>query len=634
MNEEQSEFERRLALREAQQATVPAQTTPSWDDLIPEIELTISPEDEALDRAIASMGIVDAYMRWCKKMRPDTRSGRQREGIKVSCPNPAHPDRHPSAWLNTEKNLYYCPGCAQGGDIWDIAAWHFGYHVPHYKNDSAQFRELREKIGADLGFQTVKGIAGTYLVGPEDGQTPGKGYIQPTLLTAPGGDSGTSNVAVLPSAVEQQQTIAAHKAREDSAPTIDWRTLVPENTFLRYWMEATTIDDCPEEYHFWTGLMAIGFAVGRNRVLMDARPVMPNLFVCFVGPSGAGKSSAKSYLVKIVQDVMPYKYDDPLSTGVKHISSPGSAEFVVKAFSAPVADPAFPKKILAYASVRAQVDFEELSGLITVGGRSGSMMKPTLLEIYDGADTMGSGSLTHGDRQARLPFGQVTSTTQDGSLKSLLGRADEVSGFMNRWIFASGKLKRQRSLGGAMIDFTVPSEYLKQVHRWASTTKSITMTPDAYERWDRFFHDVLVPTKRASEQNGSALLNRIDLLYKKLILLFACNRLEDEVSLESVEEAIQLYPYLLQTYGVVKQEMEVTEESDIADSVLDAIRRFIESNKKGPSARDLHIAMKKKTGNKQLLETIKNLVLLGAIAEIPSPAGQRGRPTVRYAVND
>lgn len=628
-----SDFERRLAQKEkADAAKVPATPEINWDEYVPDVEASINPEEKALDDAIKHLNIADAYIRWCGKSRPDTRSGRQKEGIKVSCPNPAHPDVHPSAWLNTDKGLYHCPGCAMGGDVWDIAAWHFGYSVPGYKRDPAQFRELREKIGVELGFQTIKGIAGTYLVPPGDEST-SEELITSTLLDQ-GSIPTQRGPALLPSGVEYDQSVAAIEASAQDAAHIDWRTIVPADTFLRAWLETTTADDCPEEYHFWTGLMAIGFAVGRHRVLMDSRPVMPNLFICFVGPSGAGKSSAKAHLVKIVQDVMPYKFDDPMSTGTKHVSSPGSAEYVVKTFSSPIPDPALPKKILGYAPVRAQIDFEELSSLVGISSRAGSVMKPVLLEIYDGAEVMGSGSLTHGERVAIKPFGQVTSTTQDGSLKILLGKSDEVSGFMNRWVFVSGKLKRQRSLGGAAIDFTRSTEILTQIHRWAGTSKFLTMTPDAYSKWDEFFHDVLVPVKRASEIQGSALLNRMDLLYKKLMVLLSCNMMEDEISLSAVEQAIALYPYLMQTYGVVSREMEVTEESSLADQITDAIRRFMTANNRPPSVRDLHIALKRKTSNKLLLEAIKNLVLLGAISEMPSPKGQPGRPTVRYAVND
>jgi hypothetical protein len=628
---ELSEFERRLAEKEAAAAARSAAAEPAkvnWDEFVPEVDVSISEEDQALDDAIQAIGIVEGYNRWCKKMRPDTRSGRMKEGIKVSCPNPAHPDTRPSAWLNTEKNLYFCPGCSQGGDIWDMAAWWYGMSVPWYKKDRIQFRELREKIGAELGFTTVKGLTQTFLLPPTapEEQTVVADPVTTEPVAAP--------VGMLPSGVAHEQAKQAGEQKAGNPANIDWRSIVPTDTFLRSWLESTTIDDCPEEYHFWTGLMAIGFAVGRNRVLDDFRPVAPNLFVCFVGPSGAGKSTAKAHLVKIVQDVMPYNYEDPLTTGTKHLSSPGSAEYIVKSFSAPIPDPAAPKKILGYMPVRMQIDFEELSSLVGISGRMGSTMKPVLLEIYDGQGIIGSGSLTHGDRVARDPFGQVTTTTQDGSLNKLLSKSDEVSGFMNRWIFASGKLKRQRSLGGAAIDFTDPSARLKAIHTWAGKAVAMKMTPDAYTRWDEFFHETLVPTKTSSESSGSALLNRIDLLYKKLMVLLSCNMMETEISLAAVDQAITLFPYLLRTYGIVSSEMEATEESAINNTILDAIVKFTLANGKGPTLRELYPTVKKLGSQKAILETVKNMTQLGLIAEAPTPAGSRGRPTVRYIVNE
>jgi hypothetical protein len=568
------------------------------------------------------MDVVDAYNRWCKKMRPDTRGGRLKESIKVSCPNPAHPDKHPSAWLNREKNVYYCSGCAQGGDVWDMAAWHFGYNVPHYKNDPSQFRELRERIGVELGF--VKSITGA--------------IIAPVLeapVTIPVPVQTPENVRVLPSAVEQQVEQEEREEKQSNIPVIDWRTIVPEQTFLRAWLDATTLDDCPEEYHFWTGLMSIGFAVGRNRTLQDTRPVVPNLFVCFVGPSGAGKSSAKSYLHRVVQEVMPYEYDNPLSTGTKHISSPGSAEYVVRAFSAPIPDPAFPKKILGYASVRAQVDFDELATLVTMGNRVGSTMKPQLIEIYDASQTIGSGSLTHGERVAHLPFGQVTSSTQDGSLRNLLGRSDEVSGFMNRWVFASGKLKRQHSIGGTIVDLSSAAGMLKDIHRWADTSKMIALTDSGFKQWDDFFHETLVPTKRMMELSGSPLLNRIDLLYKKLLVLFACNLQTLEVDANIVDQAIALFPYLLRTYGVVKEEISDTPENQLEERVIAIVAKHYKANQKAPSVRDIHQSIRRSANTKQVLEIVKNLVIIGRLRELVQPAANSGgRPTVRYVVSE
>lgn len=644
MSDEQlSEFERRLAAKEKELGlAAPAKPAPAFDHtgLIPEIDLSTSPEDDALDIAIKNMSIVDAYNKWCGKSKPQRYTG-QKEGIKISCPNPAHPDTDPSAWLNDEKGLWTCGGCAIGGDLWDFAAWHFGYSVPGYKRSEGKFRELREKMGADLGFHVVRGVTGTFIVEPGDDDT-GSGSShgdEASELSNTVEEAAPDNVRVLPSAVEreQQEESANEKAQENSAAVVDWRGILPENTFLHKYMEATSIDDCPEEYHFWMGLMALGFAVGRHRVLLDFKPVVPNLFVCLVGPSGSKKSQAKGYLSDLIEKVMPYNYNDVLNTGVKDVKSPGSAEYVVKTFSAPMQDPIDPKKISGYAPVRALIQFDELSTLMSMSSRAGSTMVPQLLELYDSAIVIGSGSLTHGERIAKFPFGQVVSSTQNDSITTLLSKKDDSSGFMNRWVFASGKLKPERSLGGEMVDLNAAAEYLKGIRAWSGAARSLQMTEEAYTRWNDFFHSVIVPAKKKTESNGTAILTRTDLLMKKLFLLFACNMRTEEITIEAVEQAIKMWPYLLATYGVVNKEMGRTADKDLTDKIIDSIRKFVKSNSRGPSGSDLYRVLRNHGSLNGIQRQLLDMSRMGMISEAPPPdrTGKGGRPpATRWLVNE
>lgn len=617
-------FEEKLRARQAKlaaekQAKAPAPNIDYSED-VPELDYTPDPEQQAVDEAIERLGIVEAYNKWCGKMHANP-ANRRKEGIKVSCPNPAHPDKNPSSWLNTDKNVYYCGGCAEGGDIWDIAAYHFGFSVPSYKTDGT-FRQLREKIAVDLGFAFVKGMNQTYVVPPnaeEEQPQPQK--------------EETTSVALLPSG-------AAHEAQEKeytasfSGPEVDWRSIIPKDTFLREWLDVTTKDDCPEEYHVWTGLMAIGYAVGRNVVLNDSPPVVANLYVCLVGPSGAGKSRAKRHLRDALSEVMPYDDSNPFTMGTKLIGAAGSGEYLVSTFSSPIEDPGNPKKILGFAPVRGYIDYEEFASLVATAGRAGSTLKQGLMDIYDAQKHLAGGSLTHGKRTAENPFGQVISTTQNGSLANLINKKDDTAGFINRWIFASGKLKPARSWGGVPVNLTRPNEFLKAIHIWGSTHKGLDLTEDAFRRWDEFFHSTLHPTKMMAEKNGSAMLNRIDLLLKKLMLLLACNLKQSSVTLDIVEQAIALYPYLLATYGVVNKEIKRTDEVDQGELVIDQVKRLTAANGLPPSKRDIYNSIKNKFNSyDQLAKVLKNLVTLELIVEEPYKP-KVGRPTVRYAVND
>lgn len=602
---------------------------------IPDVDLsyTISPEDQELDDAIAKMDIIDAYNRWCKKMTPNP-NHRGKDGIMISCPNPDHPDRNPSAWINREKGVYYCAGCAQGGDVWDIAAYFFGYSVPGYKNDPETFRQLRKFIALELGYTFVAGANQTYVVPPEETKTDEAPVGQSattaeTTEAAP--ESLPEEVGKLPSAVEQELAKEAYDRARASGVEILWRDIVPENTFLREWMNATVVDNCPEEYHFWTGLMAIGFAIGRDKTLWDLRPVVGNIYTCLVGPSGAGKSRAKEHLSDIVYRVM--RWDSATYTGVKQIKAPGSAEYLIKMFDEREDDLSNPGQTIP-RPVRGLIDFEELSSLVAVSGRSGSALKPQLMDIYDARQLISSGSLGHGMREALNPYGQAISTTQTEALRKLLDRGDDASGFLNRWVFASGKLKPPIALGGTQVVLDVPAEFLNRIYMWATSNPSvIEWTPQAEDRWTEFFNATLHPDKTQNEEQGSAMLGRLDLLMKKLILLFSANMQCDIVPVAAVEQAIQLYPYLLAVYGAVHMQIERTDDSDLVEKVLATVTKLTVANKREPTRRDVYQCVRKSVKTVKTLEDImKSLVSLGVLEEIAPSKGGRGQPAVRYRV--
>lgn len=638
-------IEERIKLKLAQKGKViKEQTALDFNPVedAPEIEFEVNPEQMLIDDAIKNLDVTDAYRRWCNKSAvPATK---RREGIKVSCPNPAHPDKDPSAWLNRDKNTFYCGSCAEGGDIWDIAAYHFGFSVPGYKTDGS-FRELREKIALDLGFQFVTIQSQVYVitagssVNKESDSSVGNSESPSSADTEGPSDSGTATeefstptvtVGLLPTGA------AAVSIEEDLPPelSIDWRRLLPPDTFLHEWLQATSIDDCPEEFHFWTGLMALGFAIGRNVQLEDSPQVVGNLFVCLVGPSGSGKSKAKRHLRNIVAEVLPYDDENALSTGTKLIGRAGSGEYLVSTFSSPIPDPANPKKTMGFAPVRGFVDYEEFAGLVAASNRPGSTLKDQLMDIYDAQKYLAGGSITNGRRHAQDPYGQAISTTQNGSLKRLLKDTDDVSGFINRWVFATGTMKPVRPWGGVPVDLTVPGRYLRNVYAWGSASKSLTLAPEALELWTKFFLKIVHPNKMRSEQAGSSMLQRIDLLLKKIILLLTANLRLDVVPVSIIQCAIDLYPYLIESYNIVRKEMKRTEETDVADLIIEQINRMTTANGVNPTGRDIYNAIKHKFESyKQCGDILKRLNDLEVITGIKQ-AGKVGRPTVRYAVNE
>ena len=616
-----TKFQQRIAEKRAREAAE-AKGIQHDEDLIPEASdgFERSDADLEMDQVIESIDIVDAYNRWCGKMRPTVRAG-QTEGIKISCPNPDHPDKNPSAWINTDKQTWFCAGCDLGGDAHDIAAWHFGFPVPGYKS-GAPFHELRRKMAQDFGF-TITRVAGGV-----------------TVITPPEEEAGPEGTVEGKAQEEIVDIADVFEMYDDSdtdieLPGLPWDGVVKEEgTFLWEYMNATVIDDVPEEYHFFHALLAIGFALGRDVMLQDSKPVQGNLFVCLLGKTGAGKSKAASYLEDVLHQAMPYDAD-PINKGVKKISSPGSAEVLVYNFMKPVEDPSAPKKTAYYAPVKGLIEFGELSSLVARMDRQGSAMKPTLMEFYDGRRRVETSSMTTGAKIAQEPFASALTTTQPRALRGLISRTDDASGFLNRWVFVPGTTKQRFAIGTVQVDLTDAVVALKNIVGWAGSFtggEMVEWSDSARTLYTNFFQEFI---DRDETRDDTNLLGRMNLTMKKLILLFSANRREREVSVQSVEDALYCYKYLIQSYGVLEDQIGNTLNNEVAEALLFQAQKYTEKHKKGATIRELlRPLQRRKYPMDMVKKTLDVLVALERLKVEASTKGSVGRPTVRYKYVD
>lgn len=591
-------------------------------DLIPDVEVETAYQPDELTAPLDQLDILDAYRQWCGKSNPDP--GTKRESIMISCPMPDHPDKTPSAWVNLDKQVWYCGACERGGDKYDIAAIHFGMGLDTYKKSS--FPELRRLMGADLGYH-VATIAGREYFLPEDTVTPeDKNEETP----AP-----TITVKYMPAAMGHNQ--------KEFAPAVEipWRDIVPANTFLYEFIDACSVTDLPEEYFFWLGLMAVGFAAANNVTLHDDPPIQANLFVTLLGASGIGKTRSIYFLNELLRDVFPYDEDDPANRGVLFSASPGSAEALIDTFIRYEYDGSEPDKIVGRLPVRGLVTFPEFSLLVSKASRTGSALKPVLIELYDAAGPVGTRSrgagttrVEHGDY-----FCQILSTTQPQVIRELLNRSDAHSGFANRWIFATGVRKPLHAWGGGRpVDLRSATLSARTLKTWANKTRLVAPSEPAKKTWSEFFRAYLEPIR--VEENKLTLLTRSDLMLKKLILLFAVNEQTEIVNPELIERVFKVWPNIAATSGYLIEEIKRSSaeqppgSGDFAEELLGAIERHSESVGRPPSRRDILRLLPERYQRhpNEIAKSLKVLLELGMIEEIISPAGKRGRPTIRYRI--
>lgn len=601
--------------------TLPA--GPDYTEDIPELDLTIniSPEQKTLDEFIAHMTIVDAYRQWCNKT-PITPSGRRE--IKVSCPNPQHADKEASCSLNTEKNVFMCFICG-GGDLWDIAAWSKGFPVPGYKSDPKSFRELRKQIGAEFGLHVIeKDNTGAIVVSAAQ--------LPPT--------PPPTQIPTVANALAQEEEFERRLSEKRHFARIDWRAILPEGSFLHSYIEAASVDDCPEEFHFWNGLVALGFAVGRKRVLEDTPTVIGNLFVCLTGGTGTGKSKSKRQLTNLLIENLPWKKEDIMARGTRIIAGAQSGEILVKQFLHYIELPTG-KPGPAIPGIKGLVNFEELAELVGKAGRQGSTLKELLQDLYDGAN-ISSTSMTHGENVAEKPYGSLITTTQIKSIRALIGRRDDNSGFANRWVFATGVPKKQFAVNRTSYNFIRAGGLIRLINSDADNIEVITWTDTAEHLWNEFFHGNIIPFRDCNPD--ASIAQRVDLLLKKLFLLFAVNKREKVVSVSTVEAVLALYPHLMETYQIIDEQIGASEVGDDEDMVFRALQRMTimnlspapDSHNSGPTARELQMICKSRIKSaKQIKQILDNFVALGLVEKYSSPSGPSGgRPTVRFAAKE
>jgi hypothetical protein len=605
------------------------------DDLVPETQYEQSHEDDDIDRILAKVDIVSAYNQWCGKMRPTSRPG-QVESIMVSCPIPGHKDENPSAWLNSEKGTWFCARCDTGGDSFTLAAIRHGMNLDDY-NKGANFHELRKLMARDLGYVITKppGATSEIVYKPEP-------VVQPTppelsVVPSPEPEPTAPAPAIVTAELDTPEVPDITPVLPDDddfilTPGIDWRKLVPKDTFLYEYLRACSGDTAPEEFHFWNGMMALGLSVGRDAFMVDQPPVLGNLFVCLIGQSGTGKSKSLFPLKALLEAALPYDPASSTSRGTNFISAPGSGESLVHAFSKPVRDdPGAPKRITDWAPVRGMVEFPELSALTSRANRQGSVLKPHMMELYDGSPVVSTRSMTHGETRAYNPFACTVTTTQPDALKGLLRASDADSGFLNRWIFAPGIEKPQVTINRYTYDLSEAIKTLKTINVWtAMGKKPIEMSAKAEERLHQHNVDIIWPMKR---DDKSDMLNRFDLLNKKLALLFTINNLETEVTVETIERVISMHNYLVDAYAIPAAKVGLGGEfNEIYHSFVKVAKERTVRTGQGPTRTDLmrYSNARRKGWNIDMIGRVIDLMAKNGEIEVISKDSGRGRPSIRY----
>lgn len=575
------------------------------------------------------LGII-AAVRMFGKPQEHIRDSRA-EGVKIRCPFPDHTDYNPSAWVNTDKGVWTCGKCQVGGDVIDFyAAAKHGLRPQDFHAGSS-FSEMVKELGAELGLSTVKTGEG-WAIHKEGDPWPSPLPDGPEELTAPAPRDQPQEVAaqedtlrVLPKTVppspEASEPVSittgqmfegvafesgefAHEddqAEEEALPPpeFDWRSLPIGNfSFLESWMRFSEeyLPWCPPEYFLFTGLQAVGVACGNALTSWSGEILGGNSMIALVGPSGYGKSTVVKQLKAMFGRVPNVVFDRDLGTGVKLLSSPGSAEALVKSIYTEIIDPASPTFDKMEVGVTAWLREDELATVVEKSRRKGGgAMKTRLIELSDFVKSkpekelvIEDFSITGGTRTLHDCAFSAVFTTQTDAIRSMMDRVDLISGFLNRITPVMGRQRERRSIANLKPIPLAPQhdKRYEDLWRWCrDRTRQLPFTQKSLELIDTH------PFMKAAEQlgNQNSLYTRVRHMTLRFAFLLAANNNETEISETYVNAACRLgAEYLLPCFAALGGAVIMNETDECAMKIFRFVKRVYNDTGRWPTQERWH----------------------------------------------
>lgn len=582
---------------------------PDWSQYVPDIE----PVGGGLDGGIEllkQLGIVDLYYQWIGKSDP--RGSHRTESIMVSCPMPNHPDKTPSAWLNSEKHVWFCGACQVGGDIMDLAAIKFG--IDYRAGQGSDFAELLElaleSVGVDveeLKAQNADRQVEVVHERPPEKETPEEPDPDPEF---------------------QYEEV-------EDRPLLDWQSIVAcyPDSFMAHWMEAVSPSRYPDEYLWWVGLQMVGLAIGRDCWLNAQMPVYPNLLLTFIGRTGLGKTSSAQLGYQVLMEALPFDDTNAASHGVKILETPGSGEALYDMFSW------VPEGFTEPHGVRGALSVDELSELMTSSKRMGSTLREAVIGISDNKKKISHRSRAFGAITVAEPFLAIVAGGQPDAMSRIMDRNDNASGFANRFIFVSGTKKpRTPWFSTPSINLTGLAGKLQILHNWARSHAagpeqgSIDLEDDAAIEFD----ELLKELDRIRERPMGDIYARLELHAMKILVILCVNAKTDLATKEMVQQVAHMIYSILPATTNVAEAISRTQDQWFQDQVIQKVERCANAGNHPPTRREIegsfHSSKRDKT---RISEAIHHLEKVGVLRKVRLPATKPGqRQADRWMLSD
>ena len=122
---------------------------------------------------------------------------------------------------------------------------------------------------------------------------------------------------------------------------------------------------------------------------------------------------------------------------------------------------------------------------------------------------------------------------------------DEASGFLNRWLFVTGRRKKKQLFNRNIIELGDAIVKFRKIHTWSHKTRKVVWSREAEELFESAWFGYI----QADVDKNRTTLARIDLMIKKLGLILAINEMSDTVTKEMLERVLMMYDILCVTFS-------------------------------------------------------------------------------------
>lgn len=671
-----------------------------YTDAIPDVNTdkpeSVKLSDTIVENVIGHADPLLVFPRWGKGDTPrDTSS----EEVQFRCPLPDHADHNPSASLNKYTGLWTCFSCEAGGDIYTLGGIKFGIdpksnqlpelkrlmaedltgkpfisHGPYSvmdvpavaelvdsENKERERREtqdnklLQKKLQEE---QSVKDQHSSYLdeyIRELNESLYGELVPEPDPLPQPrSGESLADPATPTPPTVgapsapmpEPADTTRPEPASPPPSPPntllapppafTGYDELLKPGTFLSEFYLSCKKDRNPNDFHFFNGLIGLGFASGDNVTLADEKPVMGNLFLCFVAGTGTGKSQSGHYLEKVLEAAMPV--DPTHRDGVKVISQPASGEILIDSMAAgTVVDPDNGRVL--QGNVKGYLKYDELPTLVKQISRQGSTIDTFLTSMYDGS-TVSTNSRTHKESIAYDPYLTMTSNIPPHTMREIFTQGSAASGFLNRFTFVTAKdYKPQIGLGAPVKpDYDYLGSKLHEINRWSKSACAVRPDAGGAELFEEFFNTELVRYAPRTGVEVEPMMVRLELMFKKFCLLFAVNEMSPTLTRDHVEKAIKLYWIVKPGFQTASDNIGQSSTSVLEDEITKKVTEYFIKHREPLTAGQIwadklqirRVAKRLGLEKRDFEFALKSLVGVGDLDEVKPPKGDsRAKPKYR-----